>query len=102
MLECYHVDSQLDLASLDPCIHWVPSISPSSLIFYTGDKFPRWKSGRTRGHVPTMSMRSNCIMESDCQYTPPNNSLLHWHQQWCRVCRRYILRPGTKLRSLHC
>lgn len=23
---------------------WVPSISPSSLLFYTGDKFPRWKN----------------------------------------------------------
>lgn len=23
---------------------WVPSISPSSITFYTGDKFPRWKN----------------------------------------------------------
>ncbi len=23
---------------------WVPSISPSSMLFYTGDKFPRWKN----------------------------------------------------------
>jgi len=28
----------------NPRIHWVPSISPSSMIFYTGDKFPRWKN----------------------------------------------------------
>ena len=28
----------------NPRIHWVPSISPSSLMFYTGDKFPRWKN----------------------------------------------------------
>jgi glucose/arabinose dehydrogenase len=28
----------------NPRIHWVPSISPSSIIFYTGDKFPRWKN----------------------------------------------------------
>jgi glucose/arabinose dehydrogenase len=27
----------------NPRIHWVPSISPSSIIFYTGDKFPTWK-----------------------------------------------------------
>jgi glucose/arabinose dehydrogenase len=25
----------------NPRIHWVPSISPSSIIFYTGDKFPK-------------------------------------------------------------
>jgi len=26
-----------------PVMFWVPAISPSSLIFYTGDKFPYWK-----------------------------------------------------------
>src|SRR5579885_261495 len=28
----------------NPRIHWVPSISPSSIILYTGDKFPNWKN----------------------------------------------------------
>ena len=28
----------------NPRIHWVPSISPSSIIFYSGDKFPKWKN----------------------------------------------------------
>jgi glucose/arabinose dehydrogenase len=28
----------------NPRMHWVPSISPSSIMFYTGDKFPRWKN----------------------------------------------------------
>jgi glucose/arabinose dehydrogenase len=28
----------------NPRIFWVPSISPSSIIFYTGDKFPAWKN----------------------------------------------------------
>ena len=27
----------------NPRIHWVPSISPSSILFYTGDKFPEWQ-----------------------------------------------------------
>jgi glucose/arabinose dehydrogenase len=26
----------------NPRMFWVPSISPSSIIFYTGDKFPAW------------------------------------------------------------
>lgn len=26
-----------------PLVYWVPSISPSALTFYTGDKFPEWK-----------------------------------------------------------
>ena len=28
----------------NPRMFWVPSISPSSIVFYTGDKFPRWKN----------------------------------------------------------
>lgn len=28
----------------NPRFFWVPSISPSSIIFYTGDKFPKWKN----------------------------------------------------------
>jgi len=27
----------------NPRMFWVPSISPSSILFYTGDKFPNWK-----------------------------------------------------------
>jgi glucose/arabinose dehydrogenase len=26
-----------------PLYHWVPSIAPSGMAFYTGDKFARWK-----------------------------------------------------------
>ena len=26
-----------------PAVYWVPSISPSSLLFYDGDEFPEWK-----------------------------------------------------------
>jgi glucose/arabinose dehydrogenase len=27
----------------EPVVYWVPSIAPSGLAFYTGDKFPAWK-----------------------------------------------------------
>lgn len=27
-----------------PMVYWVPSISPSAIAFYTGDKFPEWKN----------------------------------------------------------
>lgn len=29
-----------------PVVHWTPSISPNSIVFYTGDKIPQW-----RGHA---------------------------------------------------
>ena len=28
----------------NPRLFWVPSISPSSIIFYTGEKFPKWRN----------------------------------------------------------
>ena len=26
-----------------PVLHWTPSIAPSGMVFYTGDKFPAWR-----------------------------------------------------------
>ena len=33
----------------DPLRHWVPSISPCGLTFYTGDRFPGWKGSLFTG-----------------------------------------------------
>jgi aldose sugar dehydrogenase len=35
---------------------WVPSISPSSIMFYTGDKFPRWKNNLFVGALTTAQL----------------------------------------------
>jgi len=35
---------------------WVPSISPSSIIFYTGDRFPRWKNNLFVGALTTQQL----------------------------------------------
>jgi len=35
---------------------WVPSISPSSIMFYTGDKFPRWKNNLFVGALTTQQL----------------------------------------------
>ena len=40
----------------NPRIHWVPSISPSSIMFYTGDKFPRWKNNLFVGALTTRQL----------------------------------------------
>ncbi|MBX7146347.1 MAG: PQQ-dependent sugar dehydrogenase [Alphaproteobacteria bacterium] len=29
---------------IEPIYHWTPSISPSGMMFYTGDRFPQWKN----------------------------------------------------------
>ena len=41
----------------NPRIHWVPSISPSSIMFYTGDKFPRWKNNLFVGALTTKQLQ---------------------------------------------
>jgi glucose/arabinose dehydrogenase len=41
----------------DPRMFWVPSISPSSLAFYTGDKFPRWKGSMLVGALNGMNLQ---------------------------------------------
>ena len=37
----------------NPRMFWVPSISPSSIMFYTGDKFPAWKGSLFVGALTT-------------------------------------------------
>jgi glucose/arabinose dehydrogenase len=41
----------------NPRMFWVPSISPSSLLFYTGDKFPRWKGNLLVGSLNGQSVQ---------------------------------------------
>jgi glucose/arabinose dehydrogenase len=40
----------------NPRMFWVPSISPSSMIFYTGDKFPKWKNNLFVGALTTRQL----------------------------------------------
>jgi len=40
----------------NPRFHWVPSISPSSIMFYTGDKFPKWKNNLFVGALTTQQL----------------------------------------------
>jgi glucose/arabinose dehydrogenase len=41
----------------NPRMFWVPSISPSSLIFYTGDKFAQWKNNVMVGALNGLSLQ---------------------------------------------
>lgn len=40
----------------NPRMHWVPSISPSSIMFYTGDRFPEWKGSIFVGALTTREL----------------------------------------------
>lgn len=41
----------------DPIVYWVPSISPSGITFYMGDKFPKWKGNLFVGNLSGMHVR---------------------------------------------
>jgi glucose/arabinose dehydrogenase len=41
----------------NPRIHWVPSISPSSILFYTGDKMPQWQNNLFVGAMTTRQLQ---------------------------------------------
>jgi glucose/arabinose dehydrogenase len=41
----------------DPRMFWVPSISPSSLAFYTGEKFPDWQGNMLVGALNGQSLQ---------------------------------------------
>jgi glucose/arabinose dehydrogenase len=40
----------------NPRFHWAPSISPSGLLFYTGDRFPRWQNTLFVGGLTTRQL----------------------------------------------
>jgi glucose/arabinose dehydrogenase len=40
----------------NPRMFWVPSISPSSLLFYTGDRFKGWKGSMFVGALTTRAL----------------------------------------------
>jgi aldose sugar dehydrogenase len=49
-----------------PVMFWVPAISPSSLIFYTGDKFPYW-----RGHLFVGALSGQQLLRVAFHQPPP-------------------------------
>jgi glucose/arabinose dehydrogenase len=49
-----------------PQMFWMPAISPSSLIFYTGDKFPYWK-----GHLFVGALNGQQVQRIAFNQPPP-------------------------------
>jgi len=50
--------------------HWVPSIATSGLLFYTGDRFPKWKGsafvgGLASKQVARLAMDGNRVVSEE-------------------------------------
>ncbi len=64
----------------NPRIFWVPSISPSSIIFYTGDKFPKWKNNLFVGSL-TQQALIRVAFHQPSQAEPRESLLVPLHQR---------------------
>jgi glucose/arabinose dehydrogenase len=40
-----------------PVVHWTPSISPSGLTIYSGDRFPAWRGNVFLGALSGLDLR---------------------------------------------
>ena len=49
---------------------WVPSISPSSLLFYNGDQFKGWKGSLFVGALTTRALHSRVVQPAVTGRTP--------------------------------
>lgn len=69
-----------------PQILWVPSIGPSGLAFYTGDKFPAWKGnlfvGSVRyGEVDRTGSLERVVVNENLEDIRREKLLGEWHQR---------------------
>lgn len=42
---------------VDPKVVWIPAVAPSGLAFYTGDRFPKWRSSLFSGGLVSLDIR---------------------------------------------
>jgi glucose/arabinose dehydrogenase len=49
-------DSHAEKGFTEPRHYWNPSVSPSGMVFYTGDRFPQWKGDLFTGGLSGMTM----------------------------------------------
>ena len=66
-------DKTTDPAMEDPILQWTPSIAPSGMAFYTGDKYPEWKGNLFVGALAHRHLRR---LELDGQKVTHQEELL--------------------------
>lgn len=69
-----------------PVVVWVPSIAPTGLAFYTGDKFPGWKGNlltgsSRRGEVPRTGGLERVVLNDRLQEIRRETMLIDLHQR---------------------
>lgn len=69
-----------------PVVVWLPSIAPSGLTFYNGDKFPAWKGnaflgGMRRGEIPGTGRLERVVFNAKMQELRRESLLTELHQR---------------------
>ena len=79
-------DTPLAAGEEQPLLLWVPSIAPSGLAVYTGDKFPSWKGNlfvgsARRGEVPRTGGLERVVLNDRLQELRRETLLTDLHQR---------------------
>ena len=87
----------------NPRMFWVPSISPSSIMFYTGDKFPRWKNNLFVGALTTQQLHSRRVRPAVAGRAArrPAHPARHAHPRRAAESRRLHLRRHRRRERWH-
>jgi glucose/arabinose dehydrogenase len=70
----------------EPRILWIPSIGPSGLAFYTGDRFPQWKGNLfvgsvRRGEIPRTGGLERVVVTDKLDEVRRETLLTQLHQR---------------------
>jgi glucose/arabinose dehydrogenase len=70
----------------DPIVLWIPSIAPSGMLFYTGDKFPAWKGnlfvGSNReGEIPGTGHLERVVFNAKLEELRRESMFTELHQR---------------------
>ena len=79
-------DSPLGPGIEPPLVIWIPSIAPTGLTFYTGDRFPSWKGNlfvgsARRGEVPRTGGLERVVMNDKLEELRRETLLTELHQR---------------------
>ena len=79
-------DAPLGPGVEQPLVLWVPSIAPTGLTFYTGDRFPAWKGNlfvgsARRGEVPRTGGLERVVMNDKLEELRRETLLTELHQR---------------------
>ena len=79
-------DSPLAAGIEPPLVYWVPSIGPTGLLVYTGDRFPGWKlnlfvGSVRRGEIPRTGGLERVVLNDKLQELRRETLLTELHQR---------------------